>query len=187
MPDYSQGKIYKIVNTVNDKVYIGSTTCTLAQRMAGHRVWAKTNRSKIYKAMRCHGVQNFKIELIKDYPCESKKQLEDREFKIIKKYLANGVTLYNTTTVNGKFAESTKRRMSKAKRGSGNNNYGKVGTACAHFKRGSVCFSSTKTAWRFQWQENGKQRSKSFSINKYGKDEAKRLVEEYRDKIYPID
>ncbi len=38
MPDYSKGKIYKIVCNTTGLVYIGST-CepTLARRLAGHR------------------------------------------------------------------------------------------------------------------------------------------------------
>jgi len=177
MPDYSKGKIYKIVNTENDKVYIGSTIMTLAQRIAQHRYDAKTNRSKLYKAMRWHGVENFKIKLIKDYPCESKKQLEDQEFKIIKKYIRMEIKLYNMTTIKGKMCEKIRLKM-----------VGKVGTASARFNRGCVSFSSgNKPSWRFKWRENGKQISKTFSSNKFGYDEAKRLAEEYRDKIYPIE
>ena len=188
MPDYSKGKIYKILNIKNDKIYIGSTTLALRSRLWQHRYDAKTKRSKIYKAMRCHGVENFKIELIKNYPCESKKQLEDQEFKMINKYLANGVTLYNITTVNGKCADSTKRRMSKAQKGSLNSQYGKFGKANALFRRGSVSLRNGKEpAWTFQWCENCKRRAKSFSVNKHGYEEAKQLAEEFRDKIYPID
>ena len=40
MPDYANGKIYKIVNTENEKVYIGSTTQRLWGRMRGHRYQA---------------------------------------------------------------------------------------------------------------------------------------------------
>ena len=111
----------------------------------------------------------------------SKNQLEDQEFKIIKKYLANGVVLYNTTTVKGMFAESTKRRMSKANKG--------AGATHPRFNRGSIRRVTERglSRWSFRWQEDGKTRSKTFSEIKYGKEEAKRLIEEYRDKIYPID
>ncbi len=36
MPDYSKGKIYQIVDNTNGDVYIGSTTKSLKQRLAGH-------------------------------------------------------------------------------------------------------------------------------------------------------
>ena len=37
MPDYSTGKIYKILNNIDDNVYVGSTVDTLGRRMAKHR------------------------------------------------------------------------------------------------------------------------------------------------------
>ena len=37
MPGYSKGKIYKILNTIDDEIYVGSTCETLSQRMARHR------------------------------------------------------------------------------------------------------------------------------------------------------
>ncbi len=188
MPDYSKGKIYKIVNSVNDKIYIGSTTRTLAQRMGDHRYAAKTERSKLYKAMRFHGIEQFSVKLVKYYSCDTEQQLLAKEFQIVKKYMSKGIVLYNTTTVKGKLDDRTKRRIGKAQKGSLNHQYGKFGKASAQFRRGCVSFrSGKKPAWAFQWQENGKPRSKSFSPNKYGYDEAKRLVEEYRDKIYPIE
>ena len=36
MPDYSKGKIYKLVSNVSDEIYIGSTVQPLHQRKAGH-------------------------------------------------------------------------------------------------------------------------------------------------------
>ena len=37
MPDYSKGKIYKILDSIDDEIYVGSTTETLGARMAKHR------------------------------------------------------------------------------------------------------------------------------------------------------
>ena len=37
MPDYSKGKIYKILNNIDNEIYVGSTIKTLSQRMACHR------------------------------------------------------------------------------------------------------------------------------------------------------
>ena len=136
MPDYKNGKIYKITNNVNDKVYIGFTTQLLCNRMSTHRYDAKTNDSKLYKSMRCNGVENFTIQLIKGYPCNNKEQLLAAEFDIIQKYISKGLVLYNTMTENGRHSIDTKMRMSERTRGYGNNNYGKVGTASARFKRG---------------------------------------------------
>jgi len=138
--------------------------------------------------MRFHGVKKFKIMLVKDFPCDTEQQLVAKEFQIMRKYVAKGIVLYNTITENGKHSILTKKRMSERTRGSGNNNYGKVGASSARFQRGCISSSTgNKAAWAFTWRENGKQRKKSFSSRKFGYDEAKQLAEEYRDKIYPIE
>ena len=35
--DYQEGKIFKIYNTINDDIYIGSTSRKLCERMRDHR------------------------------------------------------------------------------------------------------------------------------------------------------
>jgi predicted GIY-YIG superfamily endonuclease len=37
MPNYQNGKIYKICSSLTDKIYIGSTTNYLVRRMSDHR------------------------------------------------------------------------------------------------------------------------------------------------------
>jgi len=79
--NYANGKIYKIVNDVNDMIYIGSTTQSLAKRWHCHKCDAKTRnqKSKIYVAMREIGVEAFRIILIENYACSSKEELLARE------------------------------------------------------------------------------------------------------------
>jgi group I intron endonuclease len=78
--DYVNSRIYKVVNDVNDDVYVGSTTQKLCQRMATHRSNAKKypNR-KIYKMINTIGIEHFKIILIEKYPCKSREELNTRE------------------------------------------------------------------------------------------------------------
>lgn len=79
---YQNGKIYKILNTVDDEVYVGSTCCSLSQRMAKHRWSAKQtnlNHRKLYLKINELGIDNFYIELIENFPCENKEQLDARE------------------------------------------------------------------------------------------------------------
>ena len=67
MPNYQESKIYKIYNTVNDEIYIGSTTRKLSERMAEHRKPCNIKRHEnlpIYKAFIEFGVESFFIELI---------------------------------------------------------------------------------------------------------------------------
>jgi group I intron endonuclease len=112
MTDYKDGKIYKIVNTVNDKIYIGSTKQTLKYRMYGHKGDSKRDSHKNYpffQAVNEIGIDKFHIELIKEYPCENNKQLVKEEYKTMREMKENGIELYNDFI--GCHSEETKRRI----------------------------------------------------------------------------
>lgn len=81
MPDYSKGKIYKLCNTVDNEIYIGSTTQKLNGRFWNHKSDAKNRprNTRVYKHFNNIGCNNVYIELIENFPCESKRELEWRE------------------------------------------------------------------------------------------------------------
>ena len=89
MPDYSKGKIYQIVSP-DDLKYIGSTVQELHNRFIRHKSCYNQWKKGKYHYFTCfdmfekHGPENCKIELIEDFPCKSKKELEVREGQIIK-------------------------------------------------------------------------------------------------------
>jgi len=79
---YSQGKIYKIKNTLNDKLYVGSTIQNLDERLRMHFKNAMTNpesNSEWYLFLRENGKDVLIIEEIEKYPCNSEKELFIRE------------------------------------------------------------------------------------------------------------
>ena len=84
MPDYQDGKIYAIRCLTSGKQYIGSTTNkTLARRLAQHKS-AHTRFTKGLKQSKMTSFEiieenNYRIELIEHYPCESKDELFSRE------------------------------------------------------------------------------------------------------------
>ena len=84
--DYSNGKIYAIRNTENDKIYIGSTTQPLCKSMATHRGYANTHNSKFAQNMREVGIDRFYIELLELYPCQTQEQLNKREGELIREH-----------------------------------------------------------------------------------------------------
>ena len=86
MPNYQEGKMYKIYNTVNDEIYIGSTTRKLSERLAEHRrrINGRYLQFPIYKAFREHGVENLYIELVEKCPCNDKDELLRAEGKYIR-------------------------------------------------------------------------------------------------------
>lgn len=76
---YSKGYIYKIVNDVNDEIYVGSSCNLMNVRMGAHRDRSKKGTSKFYRAIQQIGIDHFKIILVEEYPCDSKAQLNARE------------------------------------------------------------------------------------------------------------
>ena len=179
--DYKNGKIYKLVNDVNDMIYIGSTTTTLSRRFSSHKQMSKSASSNIYTAMRELGCDHFKIVLIELFPCTCKAELEAREYAVI-----NGLareTVYNSL-FDGKPDVVTKQKVKD-----NNAMKGKFGPDCHVFKRGSICQygGATPCGFKFTWQENGKQRSKSFAFGaKRTREMAYTLCVEYRNQIYPL-
>lgn len=82
---YKIGKIYAMVCNSCPKLYLGSTIQTLDKRRLSHISKAEAEaksrcNSNFYKtAISYGGVRNFKIVKLEDWPCNSKRELEDRE------------------------------------------------------------------------------------------------------------
>ena len=102
---YQRGKIYKVINTQSDDIYIGSSTMNLEQRMIKHKCDAKQRPelSKFYTFMNQVGIDKFEIHLIEDYPCDCKEDLFKREGEVIK----------DMATLNQRIAGRTKQEYSK--------------------------------------------------------------------------
>lgn len=80
--------VYKISNTVNDRLYVGLTTGSLQKRWREHKCAANTNVDKpLYRAMQKHGVDKFKIELL--YTAMSFEDMRQAELKFIKELNAH--------------------------------------------------------------------------------------------------
>lgn len=74
---YQDGKIYKIVDNTNGDIYIGSTICSLQKRLWGHKTDSKKRRDITSCKIILNG--DYKIELIENYPCNTHKELLQRE------------------------------------------------------------------------------------------------------------
>ena len=77
MANYANGKIYKIVGDTGI-TYYGSTTVSLRDRMYKHRgLWKAKMKTSAYREI----ISQMECEmiLVENYPCDSKKELEDRE------------------------------------------------------------------------------------------------------------
>lgn len=87
MPDYSLGKVYKIVG--NGKVYVGSTTRPLlSQRLAQHKselkMWMEGKDRDYLTSFECVCDPECYIELLETCPCTNKDELHRCETKWMK-------------------------------------------------------------------------------------------------------
>ena len=91
-----KGRVYKITNTITSKLYVGSTTAPLCNRMALHRTQARHYthmKCKMLVHMRTHGVENFTIHLLEEKTVASVDELHQLEEKWIEQLdtLNNGL------------------------------------------------------------------------------------------------
>jgi len=76
--NYKKGKIYRLL-CFDGHYYYGSTTQRLNYRFHHHKHAAKEGTSRVYTHLRTVGVDTVIIELVEDYPCNSLKELYERE------------------------------------------------------------------------------------------------------------
>jgi hypothetical protein len=170
--NYQLGKIYKLVNTANATIYVGSTAQKyISTRKCKHVSNSKdpTMASKLYTSMRVIGAERFTIVLIKLFPCTSKAELESEEYCILDRFIVAGVPVYNSK-IQGKRSEETR------KFGMDHNRFSFGGITCS---RGKI------PTWVFQWRDGGKRLTKAFSVIKYGNYGAQWRAEQVRREIYP--
>ena len=79
MPIYSEGKIYKIHCNLTGEDYYGSTTYTLQVRINCHKSTSKKPLKQQCKSKQIIDRGDFQIELVENYPCETKRELQVRE------------------------------------------------------------------------------------------------------------
>jgi len=77
MPDYKEGKIYKIKCNETGEQYFGSTTCSLQLRLNGHKSKTKCKSQCMSRQIINRG--NFQIELVENYCCEESNELHKRK------------------------------------------------------------------------------------------------------------
>jgi len=78
MVNYQNGKIYMIESLIGNCKYYGSTTQTLAQRLGKHKLDMKDNNKNI-TSKQVLKYEDFRILLVKNFPCNSIEELEAEE------------------------------------------------------------------------------------------------------------
>ena len=98
MNKFQSGKIYKIVDNTTDLIYIGSTCKTLNQRLRGHKSDYKSfqaGKMNFITSFKILENNDYKIELIKNFPCQNKQQLNIAEGFEIKQAKTDGLNIVN--------------------------------------------------------------------------------------------
>jgi hypothetical protein len=78
MPDYKNGKIYKLWSPLGSEIYIGSTVNSLAKRKADHKAHYNNDRGCSSEIL-FEKYNDVRIELIEEFPCENKMELNKKE------------------------------------------------------------------------------------------------------------
>ena len=106
--------IYKITNLINNKIYIGQTVRNIKIRFNEH---CKDKRMLIGKAIRKHGKENFKVEVINEFDTiDELNYFEEYYISLFNSLAPHGYNL-NTGGLSRLMHQSTKDKLSKLKMG----------------------------------------------------------------------
>ncbi len=81
-PRYTNGKIYRLL-CEDGYYYIGSTINNLNYRLSNHKGSSKRETSKVYNHINKIGWDNVTIELLEEYPCKNRQELNEKETQYI--------------------------------------------------------------------------------------------------------
>ena len=111
------GKIYKISNNFDEKVYIGQTWCDLEKRFKQH---CKPNNGclKLKNSIQAHGKENFTIELLWEGEC-TQEELDEHEIELIGLFNTLSPFGYNLTEggFGGRPSDETRVKMRESHKG----------------------------------------------------------------------
>tara|TARA_R100000951_G_scaffold93570_1_gene82135 strand:+ start:34 stop:543 length:510 start_codon:yes stop_codon:yes gene_type:complete len=125
MPDYQKGKIYKLYSVSNeDLVYYGSTILTLNKRLSLHISDYKNDAIRTCNSKLVIAAGDYKIELIENYPCNSKVELNRREGKYTKANKCVNIRIAGRTKK--EYREDNKEKVAERKKKYYENNKEKV-------------------------------------------------------------
>ncbi len=79
MSQFLNSKVYKLINSIDDLIYIGSTIQPLSKRFADHKANAKYKPGPVHRHFNNIGWDTVRIILIETVICYNKDQLNQRE------------------------------------------------------------------------------------------------------------
>lgn len=109
---YQKGKIYSIRSHQTDKYYIGSTCLELCRRLFSHRSDYKNylnDKNKYVSSFEILKYNDHYIELIENYTCKTKRELEKREGELQRQYKNEIVNNRNAHRIHEQILENKKQ------------------------------------------------------------------------------
>ena len=106
-PRYIKGQIYKVVSSNTEKIYIGSTILTLKERFRIHK------SKKDCSSMHIINEGNASIELMYEYPCKNKTELEKEEGRMMCDLREDGLDVINGRTAGAIAAAGSRKEYDK--------------------------------------------------------------------------
>jgi hypothetical protein len=174
---YQNGKIYKIVCNKTNLVYIGSTTQKyLSSRLKGHVFDFKTKR-KIITSFKVLENNDYYIELVELYPCNSKDELLVRE-----RYYFDIIECVNKCRPKSTIEEKKEQNNERVNKYRDNNNNKEKITLMNKKYRDN---NKEKESIRHQkYHQENKEKIKLYQLN--NKDKKKEYDKQYRLKMKEI-
>ena len=152
--------IYKILNKVNGKIYVGLTTKDLSRRIAEH---IKENKSYIQKALNKYGLESFDISVI-DH-AEFRDTLCEKEKYWIQQFNSKSPNGYNLTDGGDGLINPTEETKKKIGKASSIRNKGQIGWMRGLTKETDkrIAKRAERMTGRTQTEESNIKRSKALA------------------------
>jgi len=170
--------IYKITNTINNKIYIGQTIGTIEKRFHQHKINSKTKNYPLYNAFKKYGIENFTITKI--CKCNNIEELNELEEFLIQEMGCLSPNGYNLASggSNFKHNKETKQKMSNIAKNRSVETKKKTGKA----GKGRKCSDKT----RKKISDSLKGRKCSDEARKNMSDAKKKMTDETKQKLREI-
>lgn len=156
--------IYKVVNNINNKIYIGKTTQSISIRKRHHE--KPSNVTYFGRAIKKYGKSNFTWSVIDE--ANTEEDLNNKEIYYIKAFKSNDVEIGYNLTLGGegasgyRYSSEMKAKMSERMLGSKNPMYGLFGT-------NNPCFGSRRTRDQKENMRCSEHRKKAISKAQKGR------------------
>lgn len=168
---YQQGKIYKIVCNITGEVYYGSTILELNVRLSLHKNKKNCMSNKILDR------GDYKIEHIKDYPCNNVYELEEEEAKYIRENECINNNIPHRTTK--QYREDNRKIIQEKQKEDIKNNPEKYKQKSKKYREKHRDKINDKQK---EDRKNNPEKYKNYDKNKYEKNKEK-ILEKQKEKI----